>query len=298
MIMNLTILGVFYDEYEDLWQDFINLVHLNWPDLPFELVIADKTFCSDSGLYSKVNFITCGKDAEFSKKIQMSLKRIKTDYVLLLLEDFFISKKIDNNAITEILDFIEENNIVYYTMPIPSFVASKEKQLFKREGKKIYKLSGKNEYVLNCQPAIWDKRFLSLCIGNLNYNAWVFEGLYSKKAFIRKQKILEKCVVDYSNPLNIVHGVVQGKVINKTKEYLAVNGYDLKTKRNCLTKKEESIISLKNSITKVLYFLRLIWLKRLVNKRGVLSKYSNEIEFVSNDVFKQSAFDVFYDKVK
>ncbi len=285
----LTILGVFYDGYEDLWIDFVNLINKNWPDNPFELVIANQTYCSSASPYKNVTFINAGSDAEFSKKIQLAIKEIKTEYVLVLLEDFFVSKKILTDSILKIIDFIQTNKIVYYTMPIPSFITTKEKKLFNKvEG--VYRLSGKKEYVLNCQPAIWKKDFLSLCVGNYNYNAWIFEGVYSKKDFIRTQPILENCVADYRNPLHILHGAVQGKIVRKTKSQLKKEGYDLTTNRQCLSVGQTIRISFKNLLSRLVYLFHLNWLKRRLNKKSVLSKYDIEIEKVSSDILLDSKF--------
>ena len=73
-------------------------------------------------------------------------------------------------------------------MPMKEFSYNFKGKYIERH-KKIKQISAKAEYTINCQPSIWEKNFLLQCIGDENYNAWVFEGAFlkSKKALKNKQ---------------------------------------------------------------------------------------------------------------
>lgn len=290
--MKLAIVGVFYSGYVDLWMDFLNLYQKNigFEKYPLYVISDEYNYETLKEKYQQANFISAGVGAEYSKKVQEAINNIDADYYLILLEDFFISKKVDLNYINEIMNFIEDNNIDYYTMPIPEFVDKKERKKFSKDSK-VFKINKNKEYVLSCQPSIWRKGFLKLCIGIDNYNAWIFEGIFARTECVRNDKFLEKCVIDYRNPLNLLHGAVQGKMIRKTVKLLKKSGYQLTTNRSSLTTKQTLIRGFKKF---VLRCLSLVGLKRIIskyNKKSILERYRNDIIFFSERVINQEKID-------
>ena len=110
---NLTILVVSYDGYRDMWNDFFNCKKLNWPDCPYETVLANNI---DDFQYEGVRVINCGKDAQWSTRTRKALEAINTKYVCFMLEDFFISKKVETTVIEDVLKTMETNEIKYYKL--------------------------------------------------------------------------------------------------------------------------------------------------------------------------------------
>ena len=127
-MIKLAIVGIFFDGYEDMWYDFVNLFHKNWPDCPYPLSIVDNVAELDPQKVdtSKVTVLHAGKDAEYSRKVQLAVDQIDAEYYLLLLEDFFVVKPVSNRKIRDVLAFIQREKIEYYTMPMPEFVDDKE----------------------------------------------------------------------------------------------------------------------------------------------------------------------------
>jgi hypothetical protein len=282
--MKLAIVGIFYDGYEDLWYDFLNLIYNNWRDCPYELyIINNETELSNEySDYSKVKVIHAGKDAEFSQKVRLACDSIDADYLLLLLEDFFVCKSLNGDVLKKILLFIEKENIDYYTMPMPEFQTIKEHKKYKQE-KNIFKISLQKEYIFSCQPSIWKREFLRFCIGEGNYNAWIFEGIFAKSKSIRNEKFLEKSVVDYTNPLSLHHGALQGKLLKSIRKLFKKMNYVPITKRKYLSSHEEFVHIAKESIIKILNFLHLNHLK----KSKVLDRYKEDIDFRAQKMFNE-----------
>lgn len=81
------------------------------------------------------------------------------------------------------------------------------------------------------------KRIFKKCIGNENYNAWIFEGIYSKSKQAHTSEFLNGCMYDYTNPLELRHGYVQGSMLPTVYNYFISKGYVFKAKRKILTKK-------------------------------------------------------------
>jgi len=43
MDTRLCIVGIFFDGYYDIWEDFLELFNRNWPDCPYPVYIVDGT---------------------------------------------------------------------------------------------------------------------------------------------------------------------------------------------------------------------------------------------------------------
>lgn len=270
----LTILGVFFDGYKDLWPDFINLFKRHWPDCPFELFIVSNV--DESYDIDGIKVLSAGHDAEYSRKIQYALKNIDSDYYLVLLEDFFFSQRVDTNLFFSLLKYIEDNQIRYYAMPMVGFLHNyKGKKNSNRPGERF--LSERAEYTLNCQPSIWKREYLTECIGTENYNAWVFEGLFSKINVRYKSLFVDKCIVNLTNPLSIVHGVVQGKFIQSSYKTLSNDGYFFDSNRMMATRKESCKRFLKVNIRRLLPYSFRRAIKKIFKPKSVMKSYEDTI---------------------
>ena len=273
--MKIAILGVFYSGYKDVWVDFINLFNKFWPNCPYPFYIVSD--CENEKYFMNCNLLSAGSNAEYSRKIQKAISEIDSDYYLLLLEDFFFEKPIDEEFVNNAIAFMSKNNISYYAMPMDEF-----KKNYK--GKKIDKsrrmISKRAEYTVSCQPAFWERNFLKECIGNENYNAWVFEGIYCKSKYAHTKEFLERCVADVSNPLCLVHGILKGKIIPDAVKLINSSGYYLLNNRPKFSDKEYRKEKRKTSLKNALPY----WLQRIIKKfykRGsMIDSRSKEIERV------------------
>lgn len=270
----LAIVGIFFDDYKDLWRDFIHLFEENWPECPYDMYIVNQQENID--YESKFKIINAGKEAEYSRKVQTALEKINADYYLLLLDDFFLSKKIESNILESLLEYIYINDIKYCSLPLDDFSGSfKGKRI--KDFKNMREITPKAEYTVSCQPAIWKKDFLSKCIGSENYNAWIFEGIYSKSVYAHTEEFLDKCVAHVNNLLELKHGAIQGKMLPSTVEYYKNNGYKMKNNRSILSKtkyfKYKTKIFVKNMIP--LKIQKKI--KSRIKSKSIIEKYNDEI---------------------
>lgn len=291
---NIAIVGIFFDGYVDLWKDFFSLFKRNWKNCPYPIYVIDNEIELDSSITGglAVTAIQAGKNAEYSKKVQTAIEKIDAEYYLLLLEDFFISAPVNNEKVYDIIRFINEKNIEYYTMPMPEFVDIKEKKKF-CDAKNVCRISTQKEYVFSCQPSIWKKDLLKLCIGTLNYNAWIFEGIYAKTDIIRKEEFLKYSVVDYSNVLNLRHGAIQGKMVPKTVNIINKTGYKFYTNRELLPIKKIAFNGIKRMGHRFFYIFRLEKLKNILKKDSVLDKYEKDIKEVGKQIISKEKINAY-----
>lgn len=266
----LAIVGIFFDGYYDMWEDFLELYYRNWKDCPYPLYIVN----NDADLHFQkkypVNVIHAGADAEYSRKVQIAIEQIDADYYLLLLEDFLIGKKLQSDVLSEVMRFIVDKKIKYYQMPMREFTAIKNIN-------RIIPIMPQMEYTFSCQPSIWQKNFLQKCIGTGNYNAWVFEGIYTKSRKARTKHFLKDCYKDYRNLLCLYHGALQGKMLPKTYKHFSKQGYHFKSKREVLSRKKEFISLGKTQIKGLIPYRFQKRIKGLTNNNSVIERYNQDI---------------------
>lgn len=236
---NMAILVIGFDGYNDLWDDFFTLFHKYWIDCPY------KTYFVNNDLEYNIMGVTtihAGIDAEWSRKAQKALELIKEDYVCLLLEDFYLGKKVDTNVIEHALKIIQKENIQYYKLN--TFTPFRTK--IYKQYKHLHIIPENMEYGISLLPGIWRKEFLSKKLGSDNYNAWQFEYNQIIETRGKSDNPIKGCVFDERNILRIVHGVVQGKYLPEVLRYFKKEGYRLnQNKRGAMSFKENFIYKCK-----------------------------------------------------
>lgn len=278
MSVNLAIVGIFYDGYYDLWEDFLELFQKNWSDCPYPLYIVDSEKELSFEKQYNVSVLNAGKDAEYSKKVQLAINQIDADYLLLLLEDFFVSKPVDSLEFQRLFNIIQQKNYSYYAIPSQEFCSgAKRKRSVEPEYNYIRMFDHKDEYTVSCQPAIWKKEFLAECIGTENYNAWIFEGVYIYSSKAHTDEFLEKLRIDYRNILNLRHGAVQGKLLPNVYSDIVDTGYSFKTNREILDDKLFQKHLRKQKLKSIIPngFQKLI--KKIIPVNSVTEKYKDQI---------------------
>lgn len=237
---DLSILIIGYDGYIDVWENFVYFINKYWSHRPM-------TYLATSELqpdFPNIKVIPSGKNSEWSKKAQTALKEIKTKYVLLLLEDFFITDEVDNEKISEILEFIKENDVKFYqlTTQYISKIFVEGKPL--KDNKHIHIIPKDKKYGINLQAAIWETDFLRNTIGDGNYNAWTFEC--NNLSLNHYDESKTQYLIDDRNILNILHAVLQSKYLPYAVKRCKELGHPLNVEqRPILSKLENAKYSLK-----------------------------------------------------
>lgn len=274
----IAIVGIFFDGYYDIWEDFLELKSRFWPDCPYPTYLVNNNKDLEFKKEYDVTVLHAGADAEFSRRVQTAVENIDADYLLLLLEDFFFSMPIETDPLQHILSYIEGNNISYYSMPIREFVGDYYFHKKVKHAKHLRIIRSSDEYTVTCQPAIWSKDFLKKCIGTGNYNAWVFEGIYTKSTLAHSNEFLSKCMVDTRNVLALRHGALQSKILPVTMKYYNSIGYVFRNKRPTMSSRDYAIFKIKTVMKLIIPYNLQVKLKKLFNANSVIERYGEDIE--------------------
>lgn len=203
---NLTILVVSTDSYSDLWDNFFHCFHKYWSDCPYDVRLVNNLKNIN---ISGVDIYHNSFDAQWSERTRSALMQIETRYICFMLEDFFISSKVDNKQIEEAIKIMEKAQIKYYKLlSLTDFISKPYKS-----STYLQEITESYPYGISLMPAIWEKNLFLEKIGKDNYNPWRFEAdrLREEKCSNNSSNVIG--VFDNRNILNITHMVVQGKYL-------------------------------------------------------------------------------------
>jgi hypothetical protein len=104
MNSDLCILVVSCDGYADIWDLFFTLFWKFWSDCPYPVYLgANQKVYSDK----QVMMALTGDDPGWAESTRRMVEQIPTDYILMLLEDFFLQEKVDTQEIESNFDALK-----------------------------------------------------------------------------------------------------------------------------------------------------------------------------------------------
>lgn len=201
-----------FDGYSDVWNAFFEIFNRFWNDCVFPKYLVTNNL---SYLNRNVRTIKTGDEINWFIRTKKALESIEEEYILFMLEDYFLSRKINNNDFFKILDYMKKNDIYYYRLS-PS-------NLKKQENKYIYNIPKNQKYAISLQPAIWKRETLINIIDSMPNakTAWDFEIYFTKKYHqnLPENEFIDGICYDSRDILGYKNGILQGKWIRDTLNY-------------------------------------------------------------------------------
>lgn len=183
------------DKYADLWQPFFSLLNLYWPDCPYCIYLVSNYL---EPKIEGVRTLKVGEDVSWSDSLCKALGMIKEDYVLLFLEDLFLSKHVNTASVLSVVTGAIESGANYIRLnpyPGPDVKITET----------IGLISPGSIYRASTVMSVWKKSVLnSLLISG--ENAWQFEIDGSK----RSDKY-GHFYSTYTDHINVVNAVIKSK---------------------------------------------------------------------------------------
>ncbi len=159
-----TILVTSCDAYRDVERPYIELFRKYWSDCPFEVVLLTET--DPTCGFDRV--ITTGKGLTWSQMLVEALDQIDTPYVLMQMNDFMISQKVDTALIIKRLEqMIAANAVNLRLIPTPP-------GRIKWRDTDLLEHPKDTAYCVSCQTGIWERKYLQ-DLASRNKSAWEFE---------------------------------------------------------------------------------------------------------------------------
>ncbi len=209
----LTIVVHSCDSYSDLWVPFFTLLKKYWPNLTCPIILNTE---SKDFSFSGLN-ITCvhpkNINVSYSARLKNALKYVKTEYVLPLLDDFFLRETVDEKRIEQIITYMEQDKSITYFNSESTPLYCNDFEADKYEG--FHRIPPGNNYTLNMQAAIWrTERYCHYWKGNVSPWEWEF-FVNVKTCFSKNEKFycaLSDGFLDYGHKATgDIWGVYRGK---------------------------------------------------------------------------------------
>ena len=82
------------EKFSDLWENHIEILNESWPDREIDtFLITDR---ETNRRFDNIEVISAGEGKEYPQRMAEVIQHIKTEYVLITLDDYFPIKKIYN----------------------------------------------------------------------------------------------------------------------------------------------------------------------------------------------------------
>lgn len=193
----VALLTVSCDKYSDLWSPHFKLLEKFWPDCPFPRHLG---FNELNVKIEGVSAIKIGPDKGWSDNLLAMLEIIEGNYILLLLDDFFMRSRIDTDRVMGLVEFAKKNEVDCLRLvprPCPQTKLG-ETEL------KIAEILPGEPYRISTQGALWRKRALQAIL-RTGESIWEFEI----RGTVRAESENLKIYGTYEHVLTYRHHVIQ-----------------------------------------------------------------------------------------
>jgi hypothetical protein len=211
----LSILICSTDRYHSLWDLHLDHLEKYWADCPYPIFLG-----TDSLQCQRIQTLVCQEEQlSWSSCLCEWLTQIKSEYLLVTLDDFILRNLVSTTAIQHCLDFVAQKDVDCLKLvarPKP-FYRDSDDPLFGR-----YELS--MPYLVSLQASIWKRESL-ISLVQAGESIWEFEQCGSDRAQKNEQLNfygVYKTLFDYGE--HIVDG---GKLLRTSIHNLSLKDYSL-----------------------------------------------------------------------
>lgn len=152
------------DSYSDLWYPFFKILKAEWKELeekriPIVLNTESETYSYEGLNIKTMQFYKEGDNPPWTTRLRRTLEAIDTEYIIFLLDDFYMHDRVKAEKIEKHMQWMDENPRISMFCYKETYV-SKNIRDNKYEGFERRPLIAQYKY--NCQAALWRrKRFIS-----------------------------------------------------------------------------------------------------------------------------------------
>lgn len=229
---DFTIMLCSCDAYEDLWDPFFTLLERYWPEAknyPFILNTESKVYQREGWNIQCFELFGNRPNVSYGTRMIRHLDKIETEFVFIMLEDFFFRSPVDQSKVDYYVNAIRTHKDIacfnFSCMEQPG-LPSKEFEGFQE----LYPIC---HYRLNLQAAIWRVKDMRK-YWKPGANPWTWETYATRKTYCPKKKFYfyqenKNVLFDYGRMPGLSWGCVRGKWVQKDvvplfeKEQIAVD---------------------------------------------------------------------------
>ncbi len=203
MMNDISMLFCTCDSYSETWNPFFKLLKKYWPDYNYPVY-----FNSESATYSFEDLIIkcpfaksrqkTRQKTPWSKRLLNILKYVDTEFVFMILDDYWLTDYVDSNQFNNCLDIMRANKKVGYiclTGYKTTMLNDGTGRVISSEYDGILEATSKCPYRVHAQAGLWRTQYLKKLLKGYE-DAWRFEPM----ATIRSKFFSYRCF-DVVNPI-------------------------------------------------------------------------------------------------
>jgi hypothetical protein len=245
MSYSVTIFGC--KNYDDVALLFVRHV------VPLNLsLFSNSIFFSDSFIPNLgISQVVIDEKVSWSMRVAKSLKLIDDDYILFLLDDYFLNEKINPLELENLSNRCQELSIKYCRLlNTPKFNNFGNMKSLPIE-----------PYSINLQPALWDRKFLITILEKINSNPWLTEiRLHS---FFKVQNNFYSQTAGFSLINGYLNAVIKGEWSREVSNIMIEN-----SSRKKMSKLNWFYYRLKSNFSNTLNSSQKLIMKQILKKFG------------------------------
>lgn len=209
------------DCYLDVLKIFLTLLEENWPHRKCRVCVSTQSKIVDG--FDNIDFIKCGENRNSIQRSVFVMQTIDSEYVLTLNSDNFITKRVDNEEIQKLINFMRLNEVDYLQI---WKLKNREQRKYKTAVNDIYYCNKKARYSKSLMANIWNKNAYLNLFSTVNSDGWTIEGQWLKECLDSQPGYDDNYCYCNSDPLAILHGVSKGCWIRKAYRKLRKLGFN------------------------------------------------------------------------
>lgn len=214
----LTVVFCTCDNYSDLWHDFFRLFKKYWPQFNGQIILNTET---KAFKYEGLNIsepLNCPLNTSWSDRLSLSLKKAASEYVLIMLDDFYLKASVDNERFLETLEFMNSNSgiasVTYLHEPGMKKEVSGLEGFNYRKNFSVYKMTA--------HLTLYRKEYL-MSVLKAGESAWEFEVNGTVRAWFKRGRFLCPNNSFEIFPYDFGSLVIRGGYLKPVKEYFEKN---------------------------------------------------------------------------
>lgn len=208
---NISLVVLSCDKYEVCWKPYFALLDKYWKEHPKAYLVTETKQCKYS------NTININSEC-WTERFRKALDQVPTDYVVVMLDDFFIRQPVDNSRIEYCISQMNDDIAVFnfekkYRPCDESNLVGFERQF------------NNQVYLNSCQPSLWNRKAL---LERLQIDQTPWEWETSKVSDKRLCYInAQDFIIDIGYNHTLDWGISRGKWTPECIEFLKKEGlYD------------------------------------------------------------------------
>ena len=218
------------DKYEDAWHPFFELLHIYANDFPYPIVLNTerKHYASP---HFNIRVINTPQKTTWSQRLKNVLNQIETEFVLLIIDDYFLKAPFDKERFEKVLAYLRENIDVGVVDIAPRWASSEAEVQYNLSHNDIednFYVRERDEWNITLVPTVWRKQFLTDLL-RAHEDVWTFEyysGMRAKKTGMRVVRFVTHTptIYEYDYQIWTGMGITRGQWLPKNADFFRQHG--------------------------------------------------------------------------